>query len=385
MYWCFGPHKNRKRIEHAVDSPETSNPTADASAARSQTQTTTIILPFVAPPSSPASFFQSEPPSVAQSPSGLLSLTSASAHMYSPGCPHSIFAIGPYANETQLVSPPVFSTFTTQPSTAPLTPPTESFHLTTPSSPEVPFAQFLDPNLNSSDALPRFPFPSYEFPSYQLSPGSPMGNLISPSSVFSVSGTSSPFAGRELPAIPPNFLDFLANKSPKLLELENRCAHGWGSIPESSSVTPDTAKPLSQYVSLRDSKVAPYPESPNEGRNVETMIENHRDSHELPTEEVEIYAEAKPIAVVYKCDGFETSTFTPEEAPTDHKEMRQHRRYWSITLGSSRDFNLEKAEEQGAAEKNGIGSAPCKNDNVPDEDSGNTKNWSFPVTNSNAN
>ncbi|KAF9623390.1 hypothetical protein IFM89_001310 [Coptis chinensis] len=54
-----------------------------------------------------------------------------------------ILAIGPYAHETQLVSPPVFSTFTTEPSTAPFTPPPEPLHQTTPSSPEVPFARLL--------------------------------------------------------------------------------------------------------------------------------------------------------------------------------------------------------------------------------------------------
>ncbi|CAE5978145.1 unnamed protein product [Arabidopsis arenosa] len=62
----------------------------------------------------------------------------------SPGGPSpSMFATGPYAHETQLVSPPVFSTYTTEPSTAPLTPPPELAHLTTPSSPDVPYARFL--------------------------------------------------------------------------------------------------------------------------------------------------------------------------------------------------------------------------------------------------
>jgi hypothetical protein len=60
-----------------------------------------------------------------------------------------MFATGPYANETQLVSPPVFSTFTTEPSTAPFTPPPELAHITTPSSPDVPFAHFLSSKNNS--------------------------------------------------------------------------------------------------------------------------------------------------------------------------------------------------------------------------------------------
>ncbi|KAF8779571.1 hypothetical protein HU200_002485 [Digitaria exilis] len=49
---------------------------------------------------------------------------------------------GPYAYETQLVSPPVFSD-STEPSTTPFTPPPESVHLKTPSSPEVPYAEIL--------------------------------------------------------------------------------------------------------------------------------------------------------------------------------------------------------------------------------------------------
>ncbi|KAF9609670.1 hypothetical protein IFM89_017849, partial [Coptis chinensis] len=58
---------------------------------------------------------------------GFLSFTSLSANVYSP-VPNSIFAIGPYRDETRLVSPPVFSTFTTEPSTAPFTPPSEPLH-----------------------------------------------------------------------------------------------------------------------------------------------------------------------------------------------------------------------------------------------------------------
>ncbi|XP_078438074.1 uncharacterized protein At1g76660-like [Wolffia australiana] len=103
---------------------------------------------LLAPPSSPASF--------TQSPSCLLSPASpvdgASAINLSPAA--TMFATGPYAHETQLVSPPVFSTFTTEPSTAPLTPPPELAHLTTPSSPEVPYARFLSGSTLLPPALP---------------------------------------------------------------------------------------------------------------------------------------------------------------------------------------------------------------------------------------
>ncbi|KAL3653542.1 hypothetical protein CASFOL_003223 [Castilleja foliolosa] len=136
IYSCFGSQKHTKRISPAVlvskPSPQApvhstiDNPNNGSSA---------ILLPFIVPPSSPASFLQSEPPSATHTPVGLLSI-----HAYSPITTRPIFTIGPYAYETQLVSPPVFSTFTTEPSTAPFTPPPET---TTPSSPEVPFSQLL--------------------------------------------------------------------------------------------------------------------------------------------------------------------------------------------------------------------------------------------------
>ncbi|GFP88905.1 uncharacterized protein at1g76660 [Phtheirospermum japonicum] len=123
-YCCFGgSYKNTKRIGHGVFRPEPSRPPPPP-----------IVLPFTAPPSSPASLVPSEPHSSAPSPTGVFS-----ANMFSP-----IFATGPYAHETQLVSPPVFSTFGTEPSTGPSTPPPEPARLTAPSSPEVPFARLLE-------------------------------------------------------------------------------------------------------------------------------------------------------------------------------------------------------------------------------------------------
>ncbi|KAL6573344.1 hypothetical protein OROHE_001803 [Orobanche hederae] len=144
-----------KRIVPAFRIPETnalsnqSNGPHQAGGNGLPNQTTGITLSLLAPPSSPASFSNSALPSTAQSPA--TSFLSAN----SPGGPPStMFVTGPYANETQLVSPPVFSTFTTEPSTAPLTPPPELAHLTTPSSPDVPYAHFL--SRTSSDCL----FPS---------------------------------------------------------------------------------------------------------------------------------------------------------------------------------------------------------------------------------
>ncbi|KAE8722698.1 Hcf106 protein [Hibiscus syriacus] len=152
FYWCFGSHKNSERIGHAVLVPEPVAPGAAVSTAENVSNPTGVVMPFIAPPSSPASFLQSDPPSATQSPSAVLSLTALSVNAYSPRGPASIFAIGPYAHENQLVTPPVFSTLTTEPSTGPFTPPPESVQLTTPSSPEA----------------------------CQIYPGSPGGNLISP-------------------------------------------------------------------------------------------------------------------------------------------------------------------------------------------------------------
>ncbi|KAK4802211.1 hypothetical protein SAY86_000414 [Trapa natans] len=389
-YWCFGAQRDQTRIGHAAVIPETSLPRVHAPVAQSQINTTAIALPFIAPPSSPASFFQSEPPSVTQSPGYSFSITSVSAGMYSPvGEPHSIFAIGPYAHETQLVSPPVFSTFTTEPSTAPFTPPYESVHLmTTPSSPEVPFAQLLDPNPRNTEAFVGFPLSAYEFPCYQLSPGSPMGHLISPSSVFSVSGTSSPFPGRELPSIPPNFLDFLVNKPPKLLELEKQSGREWSSRPDSGSVTPDNAtRPWSLEGSLGDCKVAPLPDLREEFQNDDAMVGNERASLEPLAEEVGGCTAAEPVStgnvIIEESKWTESETPTciaDDEAPTDHDRIPRNRWYSSITMESEGEFNFNnKSSESGGGNKSKIGSASRTEEKVFNEVNGPANEWSFPV------
>lgn len=208
-----------------------------APSAENQVPAPAIVLPFIAPPSSPASFLPSDPSSATQSPAGLPSLTSLSVNAYSPRGPASIFAIGPYAYETQLVSPPVFSTFTTEPSTAPLTPPPESVQLTTPSSPEVPFAQLLTSSLECTQrgggANQRFVLSHYEFQPHQLYPGSPGGQLISPGSIVSNSGTSSPFPGKR-PVIKCRI-----GEAPKLLGFEHFSGWKWGLRLGSGSLTPD--------------------------------------------------------------------------------------------------------------------------------------------------
>ncbi|KAL1188057.1 hypothetical protein V5N11_009899 [Cardamine amara subsp. amara] len=216
---CFRSSRRRrqtKRIGNSVLVPEpdqlSSNSNSNSNSGYRSVMTT---LPFIAPPSSPASFFQSKPTSATQSPIGIFSLSPllSSNNNNRP----SIFAIGPYAHEPQLVSPPVFSTYTTEPSSAPITPPLdESFYLTntttTPSSPEVPFAQLFNSNLHH-----KFPMSSYEFQFYQLPPGSPLGQLISPSSVVSGSGPTSPFPERfphfQVSADPPKLLSVTTTPS----------------------------------------------------------------------------------------------------------------------------------------------------------------------------
>ncbi|CAN6879773.1 unnamed protein product [Brassica oleracea] len=233
LYWCFKSQKNNKRIGHAVLVPE---PVASGSAPvapvqNSSSNSTSMFLPFMAPPSSPASFLQSGPPSMSHTPHGLLSLP---INTYSLNEPSSAFEIGPYAHETQPVTPPVDSAYTTRPSTAPFTPPPESGQMSsaTPSSPEVPFAQLLTSSLerarrNSGVMDQQFSAAHYEFQSHQVYPGSPGGSLISPGS-----GTSSPYPGK------CSIIEFRVGEPPKFLGFEHFTARKWGSRFGSGSITP---------------------------------------------------------------------------------------------------------------------------------------------------
>lgn len=236
-YSCFGSSKPSKRIGHATLVPEPTLLVSAAPVAETLNQTSTIAFPFIAPPSSPSSFLQSDPSSAIQTPGGLMSLTSLSANVTSQG--GSIFAIGPYAYETQLVSPPVFSTFTTEPSTASFTPPPEPVQLTTPSSPEVPFAQLLASSLANPLTRPRrnsgtnqkFLLSQYEYQPYQV--GSPGSYLISPGSTIPNSGTSTPFP-EKLPLI-----EFRVGETPKFLGYEYFSSQKYGSRVGSGSLTPN--------------------------------------------------------------------------------------------------------------------------------------------------
>ncbi|GFZ01402.1 hypothetical protein Acr_15g0000110 [Actinidia rufa] len=335
IYSCFGSHK-QKRIGHAVLVPETSAQGTEVPAAENATQAPAIVLPFIAPPSSPASFLQSEPPS------------------------------WPYAHETQLVSPPVFSTFTTEPSTAPFTPPPESVQLTTPSSPEVPFARLLDPNHQNGEVGHRFPFSQYEFQCYQPYPESPVSNLISPSSGISGSGTSSPFPDREFTPGGPSFLQFRIGDPPKLLNLDKLTAREWRSWQGSGSLTPDTLGPRS-----RDEDVVRcMAKEPSLAKAVSPSTNNAQ----FPAKKNEI-----SIAVVNNHDDHlrEIPDDTTEKAFAEGEDEQRPQRHRSITLGSVKEFNFDNADG-GEPNKPGIGSDWWANEKVLGKESGGpSKNWSF--------
>ncbi|KAL9387035.1 hypothetical protein Peur_020159 [Populus x canadensis] len=394
IYWCFGYQKRKRQIGHAVLFPESSAPGSGAPAAENSAQAPEVTFPFVAPPSSPASFFQSEPPSVTQSPAGLVSCTSISASMYSPSGPASIFAIGPYAHETQLVSPPVFSTFTTEPSTAPYTPPPESVHLTTPSSPEVPFAQLIDPTLRNGVTGLRFPF---DFQSYQFHPGSSVGQLISPSSGISGSGTSSPFPDGEFAVGGPHSPEF--RMGPKLLNLDKLSTREWGSYQDSGALTPDSVRHGSPNFLLHRqfSDVASHPRSEN-GHDDDQVV-NHRFSFELSVKDASRCVEEKPACSIKTVPEYvengtkakeeesygeliqsferrsgDTSNDTPETPSTDG-EAPQHRKQQPITLGSVNEFNFDNADEGDSHKPSS--SNWWANGSVIGKEGETTKNWSF--------
>ncbi|KAG5014495.1 hypothetical protein AAZX31_08G015600 [Glycine max] len=374
---CFGYQKSRKRIGHAVLVPEPTCNGADPAA--SSNQAPSITLPFVAPPSSPASFFQSEPPSTGVSPGG----------------PASIFAIGPYAHETQLVSPPVFSAS----STAPFTPP-----FTTPSSPEVPFAQLLDPNNKNAETFQRFQISHYDFQSYQFHPGSPVAQLISPRSTI-----SSPLPDSEFNATFSHILDFPIADPPKLLNLDSKLSacenrksnHGSGSL------TPDAARSTTQSAFLSNHWVSEIKMSPHPSNNRLNEISiNHRVSFELSAQKVLKSLENKPAAsvwtnVVSKLKNDAPTTDKEEksvEAVLDEKQVVKeahndqpleeitlggekatttvHEKDQSLTLSSAKEFNFDNADGGDSLAPN-IVADWWANEKVAGKEREASKDWSF--------
>lgn len=366
VYWCFGSHRHDKRISHAVLVPEQTLPRSDAPAPENP-----IHPPaFVAPPSSPASFLQSEPPSATQSPAGPLSFSALSANSYSPNGPASIFAIGPYAHETQLVSPPVFSTFTTEPSTAPFTPPPESVHLTTPSSPEVPFARLLTSSLNSNCKRSE----AYEFQSYQFYPGSPIGHLISPSSACS--GTSSPFPDVELRiSAGSSFPSFSVGEPPKILSAEGIAVR---------KLVPCHARDGGSLLDGRITAAAPTVDSAMGPHNNDHAMD-HRVSFELTAEEF-ARCLGKKTALSGDCNSgsSQVATSTGDQITDEAKKSNgicvdetyhdlPEKAQPSFALPAVKEFKFDNAD--GAPAEPSVGSAWWANEKVVGTSSEPRKNW----------
>ncbi|CAL5407846.1 unnamed protein product [Camellia sinensis] len=382
QYWCFGSCKQNKRIGNAALVPEPSLPRTAAPTTENSTHSSTILLPFIAPPSSPASFLQSDPPSATQSPAALLSLASLSINAYSPSSPASIFTVGPYAHETQLVSPPVFSTFTTEPSTAAFTPPPEPVQLTTPSSPDVPFAQLLTSSLGrarrNSGINQKFSLSQYEFQPYQLYQGSPVGHLISPGSAVSNSGTSSPFPDKA-PVI-----QIRMTKVHKLLGYEHFSTRKWGSRLGSGSLTPDGVEPVLEN---QISEVASLDNSENGSQN-EEIVNDHRVSFELPGEDTQGCLAKDLVSSIENvseslegdCIGealkeIPNKASREEEEEEEEEQCPQKRR--SISLGSIKEFNFDNMDTE-VSDKPSLGSEWWANEEVVGKELGPPHdNWTF--------
>lgn len=346
-------------------------------------------MPFTAPPSSPASFLPSDPPPATQPPVGLLSLASLSVHDYSSG---PIFLIGPYAHETQLVSPPVFSTFTTEPSTASFTPPPEPVQMTTPSSPEVPFAQLL----SSSQAQKRrnsnlkYPLSHYDFQPYQYP---------------ATSGTSSPFPDKRTNV-----------EAPKIIGYEHFMNYKWGSRVGSGSMTPNgwgsrlgsgALTPNGGLSRLGSGTLTPNGAEPNQISEVVSLanseleletdeVGEHRVSFELTSEDIPTCVVKatvmSPEFVQEAVGGTRVKDLMREDAhscrppttvKTDNavpgrdlngKAEEWQQKHRTISLGSSKDFNFNNNEGSG---KSAINYEWWANENAGSKELGPKKNWTF--------
>ncbi|XP_011076135.1 uncharacterized protein LOC105160458 [Sesamum indicum] len=417
LYWCFGSYKHSKRIGHAVLISEPTAQVAVAPVVENLNRSATLMLPFIAPPSSPASFLQSDPPSATQSAAGLVSLAALSVHTYSPGGTAPIFTIGPYAYETQLVSPPVFSAFTTEPSTASFTPPPEPVQMTTPSSPEVPFAQLLSSSLarnrrnsgNMKSSLSQYEFLAYE----------------SPGSALSSSGTSSPFPDK-WPVV-----EIRRGEAPIFIGYEHFFNHKWGSRVGSGSLTPNgrgsrlgsgaltpngglsrlgsgaltpngglsrlgsgaltpnggeppsrdcnlLGNPISEVVSLANSG--------NELQNCDAVVD-HRVSFELSGEDIPtcVVSETVPSPKMESRDLQEATAEVTNHSDFMAKVSETYRKLsngetmhenHTISLGSSRDFNFNNADGELSA-RIAVDCEWWTNDDVVGKELAPRNNWTF--------
>lgn len=382
LYWCFGSLKTSKRISHSALAPEPTVAESTRAVVDNPNPSTSIVLPFIAPPSSPTSILQSDPPTATHSPGGLLTLTPLSVNaFYSAGQAH-IFTIGPYAHETQLVSPPVFSAFTTEPSTAAVTPPPEPVQLTTPSSPEVPFAQLLTSSLNrsrrNSGTNHKLALSCYE-----------VHHLISPGSANSASGASSPYLDRR------PVLEFRMVDASKLFDSKKFTTRKWGSRLGSGSLTPDGAgyvpydsipleNQISEVASLANSET---------GSPIAEALVDHRVSFELCREDiptsfdntvVEGKQETKDQYTRHNnmfSHKVENCSLCTEEVLSESHETTsgvtrdcQHKKS-SVSLGSVKEFNFDSSNRENSSESH-LSTEWWADEKVA-KDIGPQKNWTF--------
>ncbi|GER27013.1 hydroxyproline-rich glycoprotein [Striga asiatica] len=355
IYSCFGSCKESKKIGHAILVPDPPCPPISVPSIsenrNNSSNSSSIVLPFIAPPSSPASFLQSDPPSATYSPGGP-----------SPG-PRPIYAIGPYAHETQLVSPPVFSTFTTEPSTASFTPPPEPVQMTTtPSSPEVPFAELLSSSLARKGKNNwKFCLSQYEFRPYHY-PGSPGAHVKSPGSAISTSGTSSPFF--------PKFLGYEHYK------WDSRVGSGSltpGSRLDSGALTPSGENKA--VVENRVFRVVSEVKPQNED------LVDHRVSFELFGEEIPTCVVRAPS--LKNGSGYEivkefSGSRNEEDSLREHcnGEEEFHQKHRTSSLGSSKDFNFNNEKGQ-VCEKSTVDCEWWTSEKDVKKELGPRNSWSF--------
>lgn len=327
-----------------------------------------------------------------------------------------MFTIGPYAHETQLVSPPVFSTFTTEPSTACFTPPPEAVQMTTPSSPEVPFAQLLSSSLarnrrNSGPNL-KYNLSQYEFQPYQY-PGSPGGHIKSPGSAISTSGTSSPFPDKR------PIMEFRMGEAPKFLGYEHfpnyrwdsrvgsgsLTPNGWGSRLGSGALTPNGGEPPSRDGNLMENQiyeVASLANSEHKSQNDDPVVD-HRVSFELFGEDIPTCIVREPTpshrnmsadvqeAIIDGTDKKDSETEnadgcreqlnrdTANEVPgiaSEGEGEEIHQKQRTISLGSSKEFNFNNAKGE-VSEKSSVDCEWWTSEEVVRKELGPRNSWSF--------
>ena len=225
--------------------------------------------------------------------------------------------------------------------------------LTTPSSPEVPFAQLLTSSLNRA----RRNSGGYPKRSY-----SEVHNLISPGSANSASGTSSPY-----PQMHP-VLEFPMVDASKLFDSKKFSDHKWVSRLGSGSLTPDGVD-FVYYDSLPLSQISEGASlsSSETGSLVKEVLVDHRLSFELSGEAASTFLEQTKLKILdpeqSMMDESEKNDVIPlevqgscklpsEEASTGTRETNSGEmkdcqcKLSSVSLGSVKEFNFDSSERQ---------------------------------------